>query len=116
VLIKDNHIDIAGSITAAVGRVRARLGAAMPVQIEVETMDELEEALRCKVSAVLLDNMSPDELRQAVVLVNGRCYTEASGGITLTNVREVAASGVDAISLGSLTHSVRVLDLGLDAA
>jgi len=116
VLIKDNHIDIAGSITAAVERVRAKLGAAIPVQVEVETMDELEEALRCKVSAVLLDNMSPDELRQAVVLVNGRCYTEASGGITLTNVREVAASGVDAISLGSLTHSVRVLDLGLDAA
>jgi nicotinate-nucleotide pyrophosphorylase (carboxylating) len=116
VLIKDNHIDIAGSITASVERVRARLGVAMPVQVEVETMDELEEALRCKVSAVLLDNMSPDELRQAVVLVNGRCYTEASGGITLTNVREVAASGVDAISLGSLTHSVRVLDLGLDAA
>jgi nicotinate-nucleotide pyrophosphorylase (carboxylating) len=116
VLIKDNHIDIAGSITASVERVRARLGVAMPVQVEVETMDELEEALRCKVSAVLLDNMSPDELRQAVVLVNGRCYTEASGGITLSNVREVAASGVDAISLGSLTHSVRVLDLGLDAA
>jgi nicotinate-nucleotide pyrophosphorylase (carboxylating) len=114
VLIKDNHIGIAGSITAAVERVRSRLGAATPVQVEVESMDELEEALRCKVSAVLLDNMSPDQLRLATRLVNGRCHTEASGGITLANVREVAATGVDAISLGWLTHSAKVLDLGMD--
>jgi nicotinate-nucleotide pyrophosphorylase (carboxylating) len=66
------------------------------------------------VSAVLLDNMSPDRLREAVKLVNGRCHTEASGGITLANVREIAATGVNAISLGSLTHSVKVLDLGMD--
>jgi nicotinate-nucleotide pyrophosphorylase (carboxylating) len=114
VLIKDNHIGIAGSITVAVERARSRLGAAMPVQVEVESLDELEEALRCKVSAVLLDNMSPDRLRLATRLVNGRCHTEASGGITLTNVREIAATGVDAISLGWLTHSAKVLDLGMD--
>lgn len=114
VLIKDNHIGIAGSITVAVERVRSRLGSAIPVQVEVESMDELEEVLRCKVSAVLLDNMSPDRLRQAVALVAGRCYTEASGGVTLANVREVAATGVDAISLGWLTHSAKVLDLGMD--
>lgn len=114
VLIKDNHIGIAGSITAAVERVRSRLGAAIPVQVEVESMDELEEALRCKVSAVLLDNMSPDQLRLATRLVDGRCHTEASGGITLANVREVAATGIDAISLGWLTHSAKVLDLGMD--
>ena len=114
VLIKDNHIGIAGSITVAVERARSRLGAAIPVQVEVESMHELEEALRCKVSAVLLDNMSPDTLRQAVTLVGGRCHTEASGGITLANVREVAATGVDAISLGWLTHSAKVLDLGMD--
>lgn len=116
VLIKDNHLSIAGSVTAAVAHTRARLGAATPVQVEVETMDQLQEALHCQVAAVLLDNMSPEELRLAVTLVNGRCHTEASGGITLANVREVAATGVDAISLGWLTHSVRVLDLGLDIA
>lgn len=114
VLVKDNHIGIAGSITVAVECVRRLRGATTPVQVEVESMDELREALGCKVSAVLLDNMSPDKLREAVQLVNGRCHTEASGGITLANVREMAATGVDAISLGSLTHSVKVLDLGMD--
>lgn len=114
VLIKDNHIGIAGSITTAVTRARAHLGAAIPVQVEVETMDQLEEALRCRVSAVLLDNLPAQELRLAVALVNGRCHTEASGGITPTNVRAIAGSGVDAISLGWLTHSTRALDLGLD--
>lgn len=114
VLIKDNHVGIAGSVTEAVERTRARLGAATLVQVEVETMDQLHEALHCHVDAVLLDNMSPDELRLAVTLVNGRCHTEASGGITLTNVQEVAMTGVDAISLGWLTHSAQLLDLGLD--
>lgn len=114
VLIKDNHIGIAGSITTAVTRARAHLGAAIPVQVEVETMDQLEEALRCRVSAVLLDNLPAQELRLAVALVNGRCHTEASGGITPANVRAIAGSGVDAISLGWLTHSTRALDLGLD--
>lgn len=116
VLIKDNHIGVVGSITAAVGRARSCLGPAMPVQVEVETMDQLDEALRCDVNSVLLDNMSPDELRLAVTLVNGRCHTEASGGITVANVREVAAAGVDSVSLGWLTHSTRALDLGLDIA
>ena len=114
VLIKDNHIGLAGSITAAVDGVRSRLGPSAPVQVEVESLAELTEALNCNVSAVLLDNMSPDELRQAVKLVGGRCHTEASGGITLANVREIASTGVDAISLGSLTHSAKALDLGLD--
>jgi nicotinate-nucleotide pyrophosphorylase (carboxylating) len=114
ILIKDNHIGIAGSITVAVARVRAQHGATMPVQVEVDTLAQLEEALGCGVSAVLLDNMPPEMLRRAVALVAGRCHTEASGGITPDNIREVAATGVDSISLGSLTHSVRVLDLGLD--
>ena len=116
VLIKDNHIAIAGSLTAAVERVRSRLGEFIPVQVEVESIAELEEALLCRVSAVLLDNLSSEQLRLAVRLVNGRCHTEASGGITLANVREVAATGVDSISLGWLTHSARALDLGLDIA
>jgi len=114
VLIKDNHIGVAGSITVAVERVRLLRGKETPVQVEVESIDELKEALRCNVSAVLLDNMSTDVLREAVALVDGRCHTEASGGITLANVREIAATGVNAISLGSLTHSVKVLDLGMD--
>ena len=96
--------------------MRSRLGAAIPVQVEVESMDELEEALRSKVSAVLLDNMSPDQLRTALKLIDGRCHTEASGGITLANVREIAATGVDAISLGWLTHSAKVLDLEIGRA
>ncbi|MGH8198237.1 MAG: carboxylating nicotinate-nucleotide diphosphorylase [Steroidobacteraceae bacterium] len=116
VLIKDNHIGFAGSITAAVNRIRSRRGASTRIQVEVETMDQLEEALRCQVSAVLLDNLSLEQLRAAVELVEGRCHTEASGGITLANVREVAATGVDAISMGWLTHSAAGLDLGLDVA
>jgi len=114
VLIKDNHIGIAGSIKVAVARVRERHGAALPVQVEVDTLEQLQEALDCGVNAVLLDNMAPDLLRRAVALAGGRCHTEASGGITPDHVREVAATGVDSISLGALTHSVRVLDLGLD--
>jgi nicotinate-nucleotide pyrophosphorylase (carboxylating) len=114
VLIKDNHIALAGSISSAVERVRVRHGRSMPVQVEAESLVQLEEALRCGVDAVLLDNLSVDQLRQAVELVDGRCWTEASGGVTLANVREVAATGVDAISLGWLTHSAPALDLGLD--
>jgi nicotinate-nucleotide pyrophosphorylase (carboxylating) len=114
VLIKDNHIAVAGSITAAVLRLRGKLGETVPIQVEVDSLAQLEEALSCRVAAVLLDNMTPDELRRAVSLVAGRCQTEASGGITPDNVRAIAATGVNAISLGWLTHSVRSLDLGLD--
>ena len=116
VLIKDNHIAVAGSIAAAVARARSALGADFPIQVEVDTLAQLEEALGCKVTAVLLDNMPPARLREAVALVNGRCHTEASGGITPANVRTVAETGVDSISLGWLTHSARSLDLGLDIA
>jgi len=114
VLIKDNHIGVAGSITAAVDQVRSRWGTAFPIQIEVDTLAQLEEALGCKVNAVLLDNMSPEQLRCAVAIAGKRCHLEASGGITLANVRAVAETGIDSISLGGLTHSARSLDLGLD--
>jgi nicotinate-nucleotide pyrophosphorylase (carboxylating) len=114
VLIKDNHIGVAGSITAAVTRARASLGKTFPVQVEVDTLEQLDEALDCGVTSVLLDNMTPDELRRAVKRVAHRCHTEASGGITLANVRAVAETGVDSISLGWLTHSARSLDVGLD--
>ncbi len=114
VLIKDNHIGVAGSIEAAVGQVRGRWGEEFPVQVEVDTLAQLEEALACRVAAVLLDNMSPEQLRCAVAIAGGRCHLDASGGITLANVRAVAETGVDSISLGGLTHSARSLDLGLD--
>ena len=113
-LIKDNHIALAGSITAAVERVRSRRGDSMPIQVEVDSLEQLDEALRCRAESVLLDNFPLDLLRQAVTLVAGRCLTEASGGVTPANVGEVAATGVDAISLGWLTHSAPALDLGLD--
>jgi nicotinate-nucleotide pyrophosphorylase (carboxylating) len=116
VLIKDNHIGVAGSIAAAVGRVRARWSDALPIQVEVDTLAQLEEALACRVAAVLLDNMAPDQLRCAVAITGKRCHLEASGGITLENVRAVAETGVDSISLGWLTHSARSLDVGLDVA
>ncbi len=116
VLIKDNHIGVAGSIAGAIDRVRGRWGEDFPIQIEVDTLDQLEQALGCAVESVLLDNMAPDQLRRAVAIAGGRCHLEASGGITLANVRAVAETGVDSISLGWLTHSARSLDLGLDVA
>jgi nicotinate-nucleotide pyrophosphorylase (carboxylating) len=114
VLIKDNHIAVAGSIHACVAAVRASVGHMVKVEVEVDTLDQLREALLEPIDAVLLDNMSPEELRQAVRLVDGKILTEASGGITKANVAEVARTGVDLISAGWLTHSTPALDVGLD--
>lgn len=112
-LIKDNHIDFAGSIREAVRRVRA---AAPQVEIEVEarTLDDVREALNLGVKRILLDNMTLDMLREAVRLVNGRAKLEASGNVSLENVRAIAETGVDYISIGALTHSARVFDLSFD--
>lgn len=111
-LVKNNHIDRAGSITAAVERIRARR---MPQKIMVEVRDlaELDEALALAPDFILLDNMSPEEMRVAVVRTAGRVPLEASGGITLETVRAVAETGVDRISIGALTHSVTALDISL---
>jgi nicotinate-nucleotide pyrophosphorylase (carboxylating) len=114
VLIKDNHRIMAGGVGPAIERVRARLGHMVKVEIEVDTLAELEEALAHEIDAVLLDNMPPATLAEAVALVGGRVVTEASGGITPHNVADVAAAGVDLISLGWLTHSVTNWDVGLD--
>ncbi len=114
VLIKDNHRIIAGGVGPAIERVRERLGHMVKVEVEVDTMAELEEALAHEIDAVLLDNMPPKTLAEAVSLVGGRVVTEASGGITPHNVADVAAAGVDLISLGWLTHSVTNWDVGLD--
>lgn len=114
ILIKDNHVAIAGGIKPALARVREAVGHLVKIEIEVDTLAQLEEALSVGVDAVLLDNMSPDELRRAVAMVDGRAVTEASGRITAANAPDVAASGVDLISAGWLTHSAPALDIGLD--
>ena len=114
VLIKDNHIAAAGSIKEAMTRARAAIGHLVKIEIEVDTLAQLEEALALGVDAVLLDNMSNDEMRRAVALVAGRAVTEASGRITPETAVEVAGTGVDLLSSGALTHSVRTLDIGLD--
>ena len=113
-LIKDNHIAAVGSIAEAVARVRAADARRRPIEVEVKTLAELEEALALDVDRILLDNMSLDEMRQAVRLTNGRTPLEASGSVTLENVAEVAATGVDYISAGALTHSARALDISLE--
>ncbi|HEY9181517.1 MAG TPA: carboxylating nicotinate-nucleotide diphosphorylase [Candidatus Baltobacteraceae bacterium] len=114
VLVKDNHLALAGSIRAAVDAVRARVGHMVKIEVEVDTLEQLREALETPVDAVLLDNMNPEQLTQAVKLVNGRLLTEASGTITAERIAAVAASGVDLISSGWITHSAPALDLGLD--
>jgi nicotinate-nucleotide pyrophosphorylase (carboxylating) len=114
VLIKDNHIAAAGGIRPAVERVRAGIGHLVKVEVEVDTLAQLEEALGVGVDAVLLDNMRPEELRRAVAIVDGRAITEASGGVTPAMAPAIAATGVDLISIGWLTHSVTALDIGLD--
>lgn len=115
VLIKDNHIAIAGGITAAVTRARAHLGHLVKVEVEVDSLDQLAELLEVGADAVLLDNMAPSVLAEAVALVAGRMVTEASGRITPETAVPIAEAGVDLISVGWLTHSARVLDIGLDA-
>jgi len=114
VLIKDNHIAAVGTLSAAVARVRAADDRHRPIEVEVKTLKELREVLPLNVDRILLDNMNLDEMRRAVHLADGRTPLEASGGITLENVAEVAATGVDYISIGALTHSARALDISLE--
>ena len=116
ILIKDNHIAIAGGVTQALRRAKARAGHLVKIELEVDTLAQLEEALSVDVDAVLLDNMTPDTLRAAVAMVAGRAATEASGRITPETAPEMAETGVDLISVGWLTHSVKTLDIGLDIA
>lgn len=114
VLIKDNHLALAGSIHEAVARARALAGHMVKIEVEVDTLEQLREALDEPIDAVLLDNMSPAQLAQAVSIVKRRVVTEASGGIRPETVRAVAESGVDLISVGWLTHGAPAMDLGLD--
>ena len=114
VLIKDNHLAIAGDVAAAVAAVHARVGHMVKIQLEVDTLAQLREALDLPIDAVLLDNMAPAQLAQAVQLVNGRLVTEASGNVNAQTIAAIAKTGVDLISSGWLTHSAPALDLGLD--
>ncbi len=114
ILIKDNHIIAAGGLGRAIERARAHAGHMVKIEVEVDTLEQLEAALTHRIDAVLLDNMKPAELRTAVKLIGGRVVTEASGGVNLDTVGEIAKTGVDLISVGALTHSAPVLDLGLD--
>jgi nicotinate-nucleotide pyrophosphorylase (carboxylating) len=114
VLIKDNHVAIAGGIRPAIERARAGVGHLVKIELEVDTLTQLEEALTLRVDAVLLDNMGPELLREAVRLVDGRAVTEASGRIRPDTAPAIAATGVDLLSVGWLTHSATVLDIGLD--
>lgn len=114
VLIKDNHVALAGGVAEAIRRARAGVGHMVRIEVEVDTFEQLDVALAAGADAVLLDNMTPDQLRGAVARVAGRALTEASGGITPATLRPVAEAGVDLISLGWLTHSAPALDIGLD--
>ena len=112
VLVKDNHLRAAGSVPAAVELVRA--ASALPIEVECDTLDQVAEALDVGVDAILLDNMSLEQLRDAVALTGGRARLEASGGVTLDTIRAIAETGVDEISVGALTHSARSLDVSLE--
>ncbi|AXH34755.1 carboxylating nicotinate-nucleotide diphosphorylase [Humibacter sp. BT305] len=119
VLAKDNHLAVlaaqhGGDLTAALRAVRAQLSHTTHLEVEVDRIDQIEPVLAAGVDTIMLDNFTPDELREGVALVAGRALVEASGGVTLDTVGAIAASGVDIISVGALTHSVRSLDLGLD--
>jgi len=114
VMIKDNHIAAVGSVEAAVAAVRDSVGHMVKVEVEVDTLEQLDRVLAVGVDIVLLDNMTPETLTEAVRRVDGRCVTEASGGIDLDTVRAIAETGVDLISVGALTHSSPQLDVALD--
>lgn len=114
ILIKDNHIAAAGGITEAVSLVREKVGHMVKVEVETETLEQVEEALCTPIDIIMLDNMSTELMKQAVQRIDKKVLTEASGGITLDSLVQAAATGVDLISLGGLTHSVKALDLSLN--
>ncbi|MFW5981765.1 MAG: carboxylating nicotinate-nucleotide diphosphorylase [Halanaerobiaceae bacterium] len=114
VMIKDNHIKAAGGIYQAVEKIKEELGHTVKIEIEVENLTGVEEALEAGVDIIMLDNMDPEEMAEAVEYIDKRAIVEASGGITLKSIREVAASGVDIISVGALTHHIKSLDISLN--
>ncbi len=115
ILIKDNHIAVVGDIRAAVIKAKESVGHMVKVSVEVDTLEQLRQIVDLPLDAVLLDNMTPEQLAQAVQIISGRFIAEASGGVSLENVNVIAATGVDVISVGALTHSAPSIDIGLDA-
>ncbi|KGK89490.1 nicotinate-nucleotide pyrophosphorylase [Desulfosporosinus sp. HMP52] len=114
VMLKDNHLTAVGGLTEAVKRVRTTIGHMIKIEVECETMEQVEEAVACGVDVIMLDNMLIDEMQAAVQYIDGRAIVEASGGIQENQLRQVAETGVDLISIGALTHSVRAMDFSLD--
>jgi nicotinate-nucleotide pyrophosphorylase (carboxylating) len=114
ILIKDNHVAAAGGIAHALTRAKANAGHLLPIEVEVDSLVQLEQALPFNPTCIMLDNFSLDDLRKAVAIVDGKVLLEASGGVNLTTVRDIALTGVDIISVGALTHSAPCLDIGLD--
>lgn len=114
VMIKDNHIKMAGSITKAVEQVRQNVPAEIKIEVETTTLAEVQEALDCKVDIIMLDNMSNETMTQAVQLIGGRAKSEASGNMNIPRLKEVAATGVDFISVGALTHTVSAMDISMN--
>lgn len=114
ILIKDNHIKAAGSITNAVAEVRKYIQPGMKIEVETTDYLQIREALTLDIDIIMLDNMTPPQMKIAVEMINGKCLTEASGNIYLINVRQVAETGVDMISVGALTHSAKALDISLE--
>jgi nicotinate-nucleotide pyrophosphorylase (carboxylating) len=116
-LIKDNHIEIAGSIVGAVNACRnfqQKKNAQLKIEVETKNLEEVKEALACNVDIIMLDNFKTEMMKKAVILINGKCLVEASGNINIDNVKDVAETGVDFISVGALTHSVKALDISLE--
>ncbi|CAM5205173.1 carboxylating nicotinate-nucleotide diphosphorylase [Oligella ureolytica] len=113
-MIKDNHIAVAGSLTTAVERARATVGHLVKIEVEVDTLEQLDEALAIGVDVVLLDNMSLEQLAEAVRRIDGRAISEASGGVTPETAVKIAQQGVNQIAIGGITHSAPILDIGLD--
>ena len=114
VLIKDNHIAACGSITEAVARVRQYIPHTLRIEVETDTLQQVQECLECNVDIIMLDNMDPATMAQAVKSIKGKALVEASGGVNLETVEAIAASGVDIISIGALTHSAPSCDIGMD--
>lgn len=112
-MLKDNHIDAYGSITKAVEALRSRMGHMIKIEVEVRNEEELREALCCNADVIMLDNMTCEQMKKCVEIADGKAVLEASGNVTLDNMAEVAATGVDIVSVGALTHSVKAFDISL---
>lgn len=112
-MLKDNHIDAGGGITKTVGILREKIGHMVKIEVEVRNLDELREALDAKADIIMLDNMSCEDMAEAVKITDGKALLEASGNVTAENIRKIAETGVDIISLGALTHSVKCFDISM---